>query len=65
MQTVPGRGSFVAVRNQNAFRERKMTEIDAHLARAIEAAKQARIDAKDIKKALDILLLEDTHGNSN
>lgn len=42
-----------------------MTEIEAHLARAIEAAKQARIDAKDIKSALDILLLEDTHGNSN
>ncbi len=65
LQTVAGRGSFVAVRNQNAFRERKMTEIENLLERAIEAAKLARIDPRDVRTALDILIEEESIGNSN
>lgn len=59
IQTVAGRGSFVAVKNAALFRERKLKEVEATLSLAIAQARQGRIERDEIRALFEILMSEE------
>ena len=59
IETVAGKGSFVAHRNQEFLREALLTEIEQHLTKAVHLAKTANVSKEEIKQLLSILLEEE------
>ena len=55
INTVPGKGSYVAGQNKELLRERKMKIIEDKLTEAIEESKFIDLSLDDLKKLLDIL----------
>lgn len=55
IQTVPGKGSYVAGQNKELLKERKMKIIEDKLAEAIEESKFIDLSLEDLKEILDIL----------
>ncbi|MBU3155034.1 GntR family transcriptional regulator [Clostridium estertheticum] len=55
INTVPGKGSYVAGQNKELLRERKIKIIEDKLTEAIEESKFIDLSLDDLKKLLDIL----------
>lgn len=62
VETAAGKGTFVAVRNQALFRERKLKEIEATLDGGIRAAAVARVTEDELRALFDLLVTEAYHG---
>lgn len=56
IETVPGKGSFVAGGNRELLREERLRRVEDLMARAVEEAKGAGIEARDLHDMLDLLL---------
>ncbi len=59
IQTVPGKGCFVAEQNLELMREERLRRVEDALARAVREAAAARIDAAELHEMLDIQLEEE------
>lgn len=55
INTVPGKGSYVAGQNKELLRERRMKIIECKLTEAIEESKFIDLSLDDLKSLLDIL----------
>jgi GntR family transcriptional regulator len=52
--TSPGRGTFVAEPNVEFMREARLREIEAHAAKAVDAAKAAGIGRDELSRIVDL-----------
>ena len=59
IETVAGKGSFVAQRNQDFLREALLTEIEQHLMKAVYLAKTASVSKEEMQQLFTILLEEE------
>ena len=59
IDTVGGKGSFVASQNKEFLRERKMRIVEEKLAEAVSEAKMLRMDIKELEEMLSILYKEE------
>lgn len=57
--TVGGKGTFVAVQNQELLREKKMKIVEEKLAQAVSEAKMMGIDVAQLVDMLQLLFKED------
>lgn len=55
IETIPGKGSFVAAQNKELLREIKMRNIEEYLVKAIEESKNLNISIEQLKEMLEIL----------
>ncbi len=55
IETVAGKGSFVAGQNLELLREHALTQIEERLSAAIELAKQHGIGCEELKEMLELL----------
>ena len=53
--TQPGRGSFVAAQNPALLRETQLKEVEEHLQRAVDAARQGGIRYEEVCETLRLL----------
>lgn len=58
IDTVQGKGSFIAGGNLELLREERLRQVEGHLARAVAEAENAGIEAADLHAMLDVLLEE-------
>ncbi len=59
ISTVPGKGSFVSETGMGLLRERRLSEIEGHLRRALELGRSCGLTEAEIEKMLTILSEED------
>lgn len=59
IDTVQGKGSFVAGGNLELLREERLRQIEGHLARAVDEAGVAGVSAPELHAMLDALLEEE------
>lgn len=57
--TFPGKGSFVAERNQEFLREELLRQIEEHLHKAVQTAKLAGIQGKELMDILSLIVEEE------
>lgn len=55
IETVPGKGSFVANGNLDLLREERLRQIENMLGQALEAARNAHITTQDIHDMIDLI----------
>ena len=58
IDTVQGKGSFVAGGNLELLREERLRQVEGHLARAVAEAENVGIEAADLHAMLDVMLEE-------
>ncbi len=58
IETVPGKGSFVAALNIELVREEHLRHVESHLDQAVEEAQEAGLSASTLRYMLDERLLE-------
>jgi GntR family transcriptional regulator len=56
INTVPGKGCFVAGDNLELLREERLRKVEDSLARAVSEARSAGITADELREMLDLLL---------
>ncbi len=56
--SVAGKGTFVAAKNKELIREKKLKLIEGKLEEAVEAAKMLGVKDKELEKLLSVLLKE-------
>ena len=56
IETVPGKGSFVAGGNMELLREERLRRIEGLMAQAVDEAKAAGVSRDDLHDMLDLLL---------
>ncbi|WP_332648287.1 GntR family transcriptional regulator [Lysinibacillus sp. 54212] len=56
IETVPGKGSFVAERNQDFLREALFRQVEEHLSKAVRIVKTANISRDEMQDLLQLLL---------
>ena len=56
IETVPGKGSFVAGGNMELLREERLRRIEGLMAQAVDEAKAAGVARNDLHDMLDLLL---------
>ena len=56
IETVPGKGSFVAGVNMELLREERLRRIEGLMAQAVDEAKAAGVSRDDLHDMLDLLL---------
>ena len=59
IDTVGGKGSFVASQNKEFLREKKMNVVEEKLTEAVSEARMLNIGVKDLKEMLTILYREE------
>lgn len=59
IETVAGKGSFVAQRNQDFLREALIRQIEQHMAKAIHTAKTANVDRAQLLELFKLLCEEE------
>ena len=59
IQTVAGKGSFVAQQNLELARESNLREIEQHLQAALELSRQIELPAEELYSILNVLSEED------
>lgn len=59
IETVPGKGSFVARRNVEFIREEQLRKAEGFLQSAVDTAKQAGISLPELRELLELLFLGD------
>ena len=60
LNTIAGKGSFVAEKNLDLIREKRLQELEEHLQAAVELAKTCGISERELQEMLRILIEEDT-----
>lgn len=55
IETVPGRGSYVAVQNKSLLKEKKIKVIEDKLLEAIDESKAINLSVEDLKEMLEVL----------
>ena len=60
IDTLPGKGCFVADNNLEILREQRRRELETHLTAALELAKSCGLTRQDLKQMLDLLSEEET-----
>lgn len=60
LNTIAGKGSFVAEKNLDLIREKRLQELEEHLQAAVELAKTCGISERTLQEMLRILIEEDT-----
>jgi len=55
IETVPGRGSYVAVQNKELLKEKKIKVIEDKLLEAIDESRAVNLSIEDLKDMLDVL----------
>lgn len=58
IETVPGKGSFVAPHNQELLREKRLSIIEEKLAELVQESKRLGISREDLHRILDLLYEE-------
>jgi GntR family transcriptional regulator len=58
IDTVEGKGSFVAMQNKELLREKKMKIVEEKLAAAVDEARLLGIDRAELEEMLDLLCRE-------
>lgn len=58
IETIKGKGSFVAPQNKELLLEKKMQIVESHLIKAIDEAKTINLSINQLKELLDILYNE-------
>lgn len=56
IETVPGKGSFVAQRNSELLREEALRRMEEALESAVQIARRSGIASQDVRSALEMLL---------
>ncbi|MEG2394807.1 MAG: GntR family transcriptional regulator, partial [Ruthenibacterium sp.] len=56
LETVTGKGSFVAAKNTDFLREEALRRVEAHLRDAVDTACRSGISADEVRETLNILL---------
>lgn len=56
INTLPGKGSFVAVQNPEIHREEALRKVEEHLMEALEAARLGGIGPEEVRETLNLLL---------
>lgn len=56
INTLPGKGSFVAVQNPEIHREEALRKVEEHLTEALEAARLGGIGPEEVREILNLLL---------
>ncbi|MEG0769462.1 MAG: GntR family transcriptional regulator [Ruthenibacterium sp.] len=56
LETVTGKGSFVAAKNTDFLREEALRRVEAHLRDAVDTACRSGISADEVREILNILL---------
>ena len=56
INTLPGKGSFVAVQNPEIHREEALRKVEEHLTEALEAARLGGIGPEEVRETLNLLL---------
>lgn len=56
--TVPGKGCFVAKRNNELLREEMLKEIEEHLAKVIELASSCSLSIDEIREMIELMMEE-------
>lgn len=59
IETVVGKGSFVAQKNTELLREEQLKELEGHLSQAVYTAKRANISFDECTELLGLLFEED------
>lgn len=59
LQTVPGKGSFVAAQNKQLLREMRYKMVEEKLAEAVDAAKSIELEQEELMNMLRILYEEE------
>ena len=59
IETIPGKGSFVAAKNPEFMREEHLRMAEGHMAKAVEIAKSSGIGQKELCELLDVLYQSD------
>ena len=59
LDTVAGKGCFVAEKNLDLVREQQLRDLEDHLSSAVELAKSCGLDPLELQEMLRILLEED------
>ena len=59
IETVQGKGSFVAGGNKELIREEHLREVEGHLSRAVEAGRDLGLGPAELREMLDLLLDQD------
>ena len=60
LNTIAGKGSFVAEKSLDLIREKRLQELEEHLQAAVELAKTCGISERELQEMLRILIEEDT-----
>ena len=58
IESLTGRGSFVAAQNPELLKEQNLREIEKHLSAAADIAKRSGITTDEVKELLELLLEE-------
>lgn len=58
IETVQGKGTFVAGGNLELLREERLRQVEDLLGRAVEAARDAGVEGAELRQMLDVLLEE-------
>ena len=58
IETVPGKGSFVAGKNTEFLREEALRQMEAALQQAVDVARRSGISTEEVKETLALLLEE-------
>jgi GntR family transcriptional regulator len=56
VQSVPGKGSFVAARDAEILREETLRKIEGALSEAVELARAGGVSGEELKETIDLLL---------
>ncbi len=59
IETIAGKGSYVAGRNQDFLREELIRQVEIHLTKAVSVAKLANVNKEELHELLDLLLEEE------
>ncbi len=59
IETIPGKGSFVASHNKELLRERRLKELEDMLLDAIACSKLIGLNLSELKEMLELLFYED------
>ena len=59
IETIAGKGSYVAGRNQDFLREELIRQVEIHLTKAVSVARLANVNKEELHELLDLLLEEE------
>ena len=58
IETIPGKGSYVAAKNTEFMREERLRVAEGHLAKAVEVARASGISQQELEESLALLYNE-------